>query len=418
MKIQTPALRLALAAIGCVITLFAAARVPAIGSPPHGAALPDRTIYTVAAESGVPEIPFERVNNHVVLPLSVNGSEAFRVVLDTGMPASGLVLYGSERADALELDYAPMQAQVGGAGGHGAPIAARVAMEEQLGLPGLEMQRSRVLVLDTPDDFVDYHDGIVGYSLFSQFVVEIDNDRELIRLHDAESFEAPAAARELPLTLRGNMPFVEVGVTLDGEASFNADVVVDLGASHALSLNTAADERIRVPDPSLAATLGHGLSGPIDGRVARIDRLSLGGYELREVVTSFPVAEHQNPRGMDSLDGNLGNGALSRFTTIFDYEGGRMLLVPGERGDEPFEFDMSGLQIAHGGSELRIERVRADSPAAKAGLRVGDVVTHVDGRRTSRVSLKQRLRTAAPIELTLLRGGERIERRLELTRQI
>ena len=370
MRKNDSAIRLVIGALGCLATLVVAAKAPAIGQ----FAPPDRTRFEVVAESGKPEIPFERINNHVVVPLSINGSKEFQLVLDTGMPASGVVLYGDERIEALDLDYAPIQAQVGGAGGEGQTIQAQIALEEELRLPGLEMHDARVMVLDTPEGFGDYHDGIVGYSLFQRWVVEIDNDESVIRLHESEGFEPPQGAHELPLTLRGNMPFVEVDVAVESGERFPAEVVVDLGAAHVLSLNTDESEQIVIPDGAIEARLGHGLSGPIDGKIGRVAEVDLGGYVLKQVVTSFPVREHQDPRGLDSLAGNLGNGALQRFTTIFDYANERMLLVPGDEADEPFVWDQSGIEFAFGSDDLRVERVLPGSPAARAGLKADDIV--------------------------------------------
>ena len=69
---------------------------------------------------GPHEIPFEVVGDHVVLPVQIDGDdEPFKIVLDTGMPGRGLVLYGSPRVDALDLKLSTDRLTVGGAGGAG-----------------------------------------------------------------------------------------------------------------------------------------------------------------------------------------------------------------------------------------------------------------------------------------------------------
>jgi carboxyl-terminal processing protease len=61
----------------------------------------------------------------------------------------------------------------------------------------------------------------------------------------------------------------------------------------------------------------------------------------------------------------------------------------------------------------------ANSPAAKAGIERGDFIEKIDGQPTQRMSawqVRQRLNTAKPIHLSILRGGQ--SKRDELTLQV
>ena len=90
--------------------------------------LPEETEpkYEFLAKSGVVTIPLELVNSHIVIPVSVDGSKPFRMILDTGMPVRGVVLYDSERVDALDLAYGDMKVLLGGVGGDSKPREAKV----------------------------------------------------------------------------------------------------------------------------------------------------------------------------------------------------------------------------------------------------------------------------------------------------
>lgn len=80
-----------------------------------------------------------------------------------------------------------------------------------------------------------------------------------------------------------------------------------------------------------------------------------------------------------------------------------------------------GAQVKTGGvtsgEGAELAKIIADSPAEKAGLRKGDVITHVDGERvTEGVALIVAIRTHQPgetIEFTLKRGNS--ERKIEIT---
>jgi len=69
-----------------------------------------------------------------------------------------------------------------------------------------------------------------------------------------------------------------------------------------------------------------------------------------------------------------------------------------------------GLQFTAGQSGVAVSHVEADSPAARAGVRVGDVVTTLGGKPVSDAAgLRNRLallRVGASVEMTVLRAGK------------
>lgn len=383
--------------------------------------MPNASTFTVTAESGVPEVPFRVVNNHLLLSVSVNGSPPLDVILDTGMPAPGLALHTTPETEALDLEFDPsFQAQVRGAGGDGKGYAAKMAPNQSIAMEGLTIDGTSVILMPALRGFAGYHQGVIGYSLFERFVVELDFEEGLMRLHPPESYAPPPDAIVLPITFHHRVPYVNLGLTLQGGERFEALVVVDLGASHAISLNADWSDRIVVPEEAPTAILGRGLSGPVNGKVDRIAALDLGGAVLRDVVASFPVSEHQNPRGLDSLAGNLGSEVLRRFRTTFDYKGQRMVLQPNRAFDEPFRFDRSGLRLL-AAEALEVEGVMAGSPAEASGVRVGDVVTHVNGRPVGGADygdVREVLMGTGDVRLSIARGDERLEITLTLRRLV
>ena len=373
----------------------------------------------VRIKSSVPKVPFELVNNHVLIDVQVNGGPKVKAVLDTGMPGPGLVLYKSPTTDALKLKFNPsFRAQVRGAGGNGKSLHAEVATSETLDFGSVSFEQSRVMVIPVPDNFPTYHHGIVGYSFFRNFVVEINVDRGELVLHPLGTYSPPEGANIVPLSIRQNMPHATLGLSLEpSKAWLDAEVVVDLGAGHAISLNDEEDG-IFVPSPAIDTVLGHGLSGPILGKAARIAKLRLGDAVLSNVVTSFPVIEHQNPRGTEKLAGNLGTDVLRRFNVTFDYQGRRMVLEPNSQNSEPFEYDHSGVRLRFGDAFV-VESVLAGSPAAEAGISEGDVLTHLNDQPVHELGINRvraALETPGQVALQLRRNGAAIAKTVQLRR--
>jgi len=212
-------------------------------------------------------------------------------------------------------------------------------------------------------------------------------------------------------------------VTTDEGRVVPLNVVVDLGASHGISLNIGPGDEFEVPARAVRTLIGRGVSGEVHGQVGRIRGLDLGGVFLADVVATFPDGEHQHPRGIDSRNGNLGDGVLSHFNVTFDYAHKRMLLVPNDRFADPFEWDMSGMRMQPGkDAALRIESILEGSPASKAGLAVDDVVTHVNGRKVTAAdlfALREQMKQAGKVlEITATRAGKPIVVRLKLERMV
>ena len=388
----------------------------------HGAGIFTEPEFEMRSDNGTVTIPFELVNNHLIIQVSLGG-EAFDVILDTGMPISALMLYATDRVDELDLNYGSMQVGVAGAGG-GDPISARLAQGETVDVGAIRMKNTTLLVMPPIPGISLYHQGIIGASLFENFVVGIDYDERKLHLHDPATYTSAKGAIEVPLAFHGSrrVPYVELKVKAASGQSTELQVVVDLGASHTLSLNMDTIEQFGIPASNISRTIGHGVSGPVLGRVGRIAGLELGGFAFDNVVTTFPISEHQHPGGMDSKNGNLGSGILKRFNVTFDYANKRMLLEPNKSFEMPFEWDMSGMRLKPVDTGLRIDEVAAGSPAADAGLAVDDVLTHVDGEPVSNrnmFELREKMkRDGIEMNIKATREGRAVDVKMTLRRMV
>jgi len=316
-----------------------------------------------------------------------------------------------------------MKARIAGAGGDGGGVEADIADGLTVDLGDLRLTQARAIVTPRLPGLADYHDGVIGASLFKNFVVAIDYEARRITLHDPKGWKPPREAKMVPFSLRHNAPFVEVTVLGAGGRRTPATVVVDLGAGHPISLNLGAVDGLEAPDGAIRAIVGFGVSGRLPGRVGRIGGLEIGGMTLRNVVATFPDSDVQRPGGEDFRGGNLGNQVLQRFNVAFDYRNNRMALTPNKSFDRPFEWDMSGLWLlpdAQG--SLRVDFVVDDSPARQAGVLVGDVVTRMNGREVTAgdlPTLRETLRRPGQrLDLTVLRDGKPVSLSFTTSRMV
>lgn len=89
---------------------------------------------------------------------------------------------------------------------------------------------------------------------------------------------------------------------------------------------------------------------------------------------------------MPFIGANVGGAVWKRFTMTLDYRQLTMILTPNVDFDMRDHWDRSGVYLVNDGA-ITIIDVRPGTPAAKAGLAKGDVITSVN--RSSTLSLHQ-----------------------------
>jgi len=401
----------------CLLLAFALPEGPSRLDPGDG------TVYVTPPGRSSTLVPFRFVANQVRLEATVNGRGPIHLILDTGMPAPGIVLFRGPRVDALGLGDAGARAPLTGAGGSGESREAVVSSPVSMTLGELAMSSVPAMVLPERSGMPPSIDGIIGGALFFRFVVRVDVDLSRLELFEPSGWSPAAGACVVPLDRVPGGVFVPVRVAVGAGEPIDAELVVDLGAGHAVSLNTRPTGALAPPAESIEAPLGRGLSGSVRGRIGRLRRLEIGSFSLENVVASFPVAEHRHPGGFDFRDGNLGAGILKRFNVTFDYASARMVLEKSRQFADPFEHDMSGLALEwRGDGTVSVRSVLAGSPAAEAGVQAGDRLLGIDGRAIDEVGeagIGAALRrSGVEVALTLGRGADSFVKRVRLRRLV
>jgi membrane-associated protease RseP (regulator of RpoE activity) len=133
--------------------------------------------------------------------------------------------------------------------------------------------------------------------------------------------------------------------------------------------------------PSTSVTNGWGVGGPSRSYVARAGQIGIGTIKVPRPVASLSIARH-GAFNDASYQCNVGSGLLKRFVATFDYGGQTLYLKPTSNSDPDIgAMDRVGLwlNLAKGG--LRVMDVALGGPADQAGLKVGDLLTDIDGKR-------------------------------------
>lgn len=363
-------------------------------------------------------VPFTLINNLIVIPITINNKITLKYILDTG--ANSPILTERLFGDIMGLQY-DREILISGPGIRDS-IGAYVSNSNKLQIaPEIYGTYLPLLVLE--QDYIELKKnlgedifGILGYEVFSRFIVKIDYDRLEVTFYDPKKFKKPVSYKSYDLKLENTKPYIQ-SIVRQSDKADTLKLMVDSGASHALLVDLAESKYLARPDSTMETSLGHGLGGEIPGRIGRFKEYQVGNFLFEDVLVSIPdEGIYSNSIKRGSRHGTVGGAMLKRMNPIIDYYNGKIYLRKSSYYKEPFRWDMSGLRISYleNPSRIEITAITADSPADRVGLEVGDVVIDINGMNINNNKLSEiyghlKRRENKKIKIEVERNYERMQ---------
>ena len=344
-----------------------------------------------AVNAPVVSLPFDLVRRHIMLPVVVGADTRLNFMLDTG---DKYAVIDRDRARELRL---PLGGKVH-VKGSAAMSEGAMVQSTRYRIPGLH-GFSQPVVLTFPLTSLEKRlgarlDGIIGADFIREYVVEIDYAARVLRLHD-RGFEYQGGGEAIPLRFNsgGHPIFESVVKTVQGDV-IAGELVLDLGAGHAVMLRTPVVDRYKLTSGN-AKTIpllgGAGVGGSSKGRLGRVASVRVGRVELKNPIAVFAQDSQGDHSNTDTI-GSVGQELMSRFRIFLDYRRNRMILEPVASFDAPFDRAVNGLVVDAEGADLRtfrISEVTPDTPAERSGAKPGDFLTSLDGKPAIELTLTQ-----------------------------
>jgi hypothetical protein len=392
------------------------------------------------------KVRFELINNLMVVPVELNGSK-LKFILDTGV--SSPILFNITQQDSVQINKVS-QITLRGLG-EGEPIEALRSNENTFKIGGAVSNNQMLyVVLDKDLNFstslgVPIH-GIIGYDVFKDFVVEANYGKQYLKLYNPEDYEYKESKKQetLPLTIMGKKAFVDGAITKEDDTEIPVKLLVDTGSSDALWLFHDPEKGLDIPNQHYEDFLGKGLSGNIFGRRTKLKGMRIGSFSFDEAKVAFPHEESFYAiKDLGDRNGSVGGEVLKRFNIVFDYPNNKISLTKNASFKTPFQYNLAGIDLQHNGlryisesivnsnnvvkagqkadgfgnvqillqnqtrlslvPEIVVSGIRAGSPAAEAGLKEGDVILAVNGKRIHNYKLQEIL------EMLNVREGKRVK---------
>lgn len=370
-------------------------------------------------------IPFQFINNLIFIPVNVNGAD-LTFLLDTGV--SETILFSLENK---EIKLSNIE-KVKFSGLGGSLSIDGLKSDRNIGKIGdaiVNTSMSLYIIID--EDFnISPHvgipvNGVIGYHFFKDHPIYIDYSSKKITVYENTDLLKKKIRRfeEFPITIEKNKPYLHADVEMTNEKK-DSKLLIDLGNSDAIWLFPALIKNFVYNRPNIDDFLGRGFNGDIYGKRSRIHNFYLGDFKFEKPLTAMPdefSIQHVNL--VENRKGSVGGEIMRRFTVIFDYPNGKLYLKKNRNFDDPFHFNMSGLDFRQDGLEWQQDRinietqksakvvnevykeafrykfslkpifsiagVRKDSPAYEAGLKKDDKVLSINGERTADMTLEK-----------------------------
>lgn len=318
---------------------------------------------------------FKQLTGGVILIKATinNIPDTMNFILDTG---SGGISLDSTTCTEFKIPHSPSGRTINGIAGIREVDFAR---NNDLNLPGLKIKGLDFYVNNYEILTSVYGmkiDGIIGYSFFSKYIVKIDFDSTNIKVFEHGSIRYPSGGYLLhPLFTA--LPIQQLRIKDSRTVLDNFYIDTGAGLSFLISKDFADDSAFIVKSRKPVQVEAQGLGGKKRMMITIIKEVKIGPYSFRRVPTHI-LDDEFNVTSYPYLGGLIGNDILRRFNMIINYQKREIHLLPNSHFRDPFDYSYTGMSIYFIDGKIIIDDVIKDSPALKAGFKIGDVIFAVD----------------------------------------
>ena len=344
--------------------------LPLLAHVPGGTLKAQETFVRPAARL-LTSFPFTVFTGGVVLlKARINDfPDSLNFILDTG---SGGISLDSSTCVRLRMTPQPSDKTILGIAG---VRQVKFLYNQVLHLPGLTVDSLNFHVNDydiLTSVYGEKIDGIIGYSFFSRYIVQINYDSSRVSIWSQGNFRYPRGGYMLRPII-ASLPIL--GAVIKDARTVFARFYFDTGAGlcSLLSTDFVKDSSLLDSRKKIYYTSAQGLGGKATMRLTTLKDLRLGPYRFHK-VPAYVFDDQYNVTSYPNLGGLVGNDILRRFNVTLNYDRRIIYLLPNTHYRDQFDYSYTGLGLYWINGEIRVGDVMKDSPAEKAGFKEDDIV--------------------------------------------
>lgn len=359
-------------------------------------------------------VPFEFINDFIVIDMVLNEKLALKFIIDTGSEAS--IITQPELIDMLGIKRGKI-VKVYGAD-RSTILKAQILPLVQLSAANLNLENIPILLLldnyfNTSTDIGVQIHGIIGADILKRFILEINPISKTITFNK----KLPSKSKLKKYTRieseysKGRF-FTPFNIVQNGSEKKEV-FLLDSGSNEAIVYYL---DKIR--DEELAANLvptaiSQGLGGEIKGYTGFANSIHFNEISIRNIPIQYQVLSYADTI-TNQRNGIIGIPVLKQFNIILDYPRGDIYLKKNKLFGSNIERDKSGISLVASGPELNdyiITNIFPNSPAYQVGLQKNDKIIAINGVNNKLLGLsdinnKFKKRSGKKMRIKVRRGNE------------
>jgi hypothetical protein len=332
------------------------------------------------AKEAIPHetIPFVMVGEHIFIKAIIEGPDTLDLVFDTG--ASTMVL-NKNLVNEKKWNFDQIATSTGVSGSTNLNLG-KISF---LSLGKIKLEN--LPVVSAPLTHLELRigkdiDGIIGFEILDRFLVSINYKHRELRLYRRNQRKKEDWGNQIDIDLKLGIPSVWARLYLPEGEIIDGHFFIDSGAGSALILNSpfVKTHRIEEKIPYAYRSQTKGLSNTAATIIeTELSQLDLGGFSVKGIPTRLSKSR-LGVTAMEDYAGIIGNPILKRFTITLDYAKKNMYVREEEDYQPAFIPDFSGMTIRlnEAKDKIVIDQVIAGSPAERAGIQAGDILSMVN----------------------------------------
>ena len=325
--------------------------------------------------------------------VSINGIDGFKFLLDTGATFS--ILSDSKKVKMLNLEKG-YSLPISGWGDEGSSTAYQ-SKAKTVSLNGVDFNdvTFAYIPLSGTKYFLDkeelIYDGVLGHDFLHHFTWTFDKQQNKISI-SAKPYKVIDAENRKVTSLSFDTFLSKISVKSEIDFGKNQvikqDLIIDTGSRHYVKVDAAYihNENIELPSQQVTAA-DFGLSGKTVHSRVTAPKVRFNDLTFKNVKI--------NVIGNTDGDGDgddwwvVGSALLSQFKTVIDYHSSKIHIIPYEDSIYESSYNLLGLELRKLNNDHFIVRyVFPQMPSQAFDLKVGDMISKIDGIQAKEISLE------------------------------
>ncbi len=239
-------------------------------------------------------------------------------------------------------------------------------------------------------------DGIIGSDLFDNYIMEINFEHYYIILHQFELIDKQLFSGYTKMPYKDGL---KIKIGLNDSLYIEENFGIDIGMAATLAINSNTIKKNNLTNnisPLSFYKSNRDIGGGTEEYNYRANYIKIDTFIFNKPIISLDknvkktIGDTINASlGKWKEAGLVGNGLFSRFNIIMDFKHNFIYLKPNGNFKKPFGYTTTGFFVDDRRTDLNayeISFILQNSPANFEGLRVGDLITEINGKSVRNIS--------------------------------